>query len=118
MKAERVSGGESVDVVADASGFKVGDVVVRGELVLVATSAVPPFQRGGLSRRGGFKMPKAPGQAIPMGARVYWHPEAQQVTTDTEYENKEGELAECVFAGTTFADAPAEDDSVLVLLGG
>lgn len=116
MKAQRVSGGESVDVVAGTDGIKVGDVVVEGELVLVATSPIPPNQRGGLARVGGFQMAKNPGEEIGRGVRVRWNPVAGHITTEEEAEVG-GDIVECVPAGVTFSAAAANDETVGVVLG-
>lgn len=103
-----ISDGESVDIVADAP-IQTGDVVVRGALVLVAMAAIAAGKRGGCRARGGFELPKDPGEKIPQGTPVYWSERKQRVSAKREEPDDR-------YAGATFADAGAGAHTAQLLL--
>jgi predicted RecA/RadA family phage recombinase len=101
-QATFVHEGDFIDHTPGAD-LAVGDVVVQGELVGVATRPIPADTPGGLAVGGVFDFAKATGggTGITAGANVYWDDAADQATT-TASGNKL--LGKCVRAA---ADADA-----------
>ncbi len=66
-----------------------GDVVVIGDLLGIARTAIPAGQLGSLAIEGVFRVPKATGAstAIAAGAKVYWDA-TNEVATETATGNK------------------------------
>jgi predicted RecA/RadA family phage recombinase len=83
MKATFVHDGGSIDH-TPGTAVAAGDVVVQGELVGVARTAIAASALGSLAVAGIFDFAKATGvgTAITAGANVYWDVAAQQATTN------------------------------------
>lgn len=66
-----------------------GDVLVIGDLLGIARTAILAGQLGSLAIEGVFRVPKATGAdtAIPAGAKVYWDA-TNKVATETATNNK------------------------------
>ena len=73
--------GDAVDYNPSAD-VAFGEVVVQGELVVVAKHDIPAGKLGALAVTGVFDFPKAAGSAIPAGAKVYWNATTKVATVD------------------------------------
>jgi len=83
MKATFVHEGGSIDYTPGAA-VAAGDVVVQGELVGIARTAITASALGSLAVHGVFDFAKATGAdtAITAGANVCWDAALQQATTN------------------------------------
>ena len=105
-----VHDGNAIDYTPGAD-VAAGDVVVQGELVGIAKTAIAASVLGALAVSGVFDLPKATGAstAITAGALVYWDAGNSQATTDDATgANK--------LLGKTVAAASDDDTTVRVRL--
>lgn len=102
------SQGDYVDY-TPGSAVSAGDVVVQGELVGVATSAISANVKGAIAVRGVCRFPKDTGStsAITAGANCYWDA-GNEVATTTAGSNK--------LIGKAVAAAAASASTVDILL--
>jgi len=105
-----VQHGDSIDhtPVADVAP---GEVVVQGELVGIAKTAIAAGVLGAIAVVGVFDVPKATGvtTAITAGAKVYWDAGNSVATTDDDTGNNK-------LLGKTIAAAADDDATVRVRL--
>jgi predicted RecA/RadA family phage recombinase len=80
MPAVFVQEGASIDYTPTVD-VAVGAVVVQGELVGVASRAIPANTTGALAVAGVFDFPRAAGGTYAAGSNVYWDAAAQNATT-------------------------------------
>lgn len=80
--AKFVHEGDAIDYTPSAD-VAVGDVVVQGELVGVASRPITANTLGSLAVVGVFDLPKATGTstAITVGSNVYWDATNKRATT-------------------------------------
>ncbi|MCY3019540.1 MAG: DUF2190 family protein [Planctomycetota bacterium] len=85
MGARFVQEGNAVDY-TPAADVTAGAVVVQGELVGIASHAIPANRLGSLAVSGVFDLAKATGAgtAIPAGVNVYWDEAEAVAKTDAE----------------------------------
>lgn len=105
-----VANGNAIDY-APSIAVNAGDVVVQGDLVGVACSAIAAGALGSLTVAGVFDFPKATGAstAISVGSKVYWDATNHVVTTsDGAGTNK--------LIGKTVRDAADSDTTARVRL--
>ncbi|MCA9251284.1 MAG: DUF2190 family protein [Phycisphaerales bacterium] len=83
-----VQHGDVIDYTPSA-GVAAGDVVVQGELVGIAKTAIAANLIGAIAVTGVFDVPKATGgsTAITAGANVYWDATNSVATTDDDTGN-------------------------------
>ncbi len=81
--ARFVCDGAAIDYMPGAD-VAAGDVVVQGELVGIARTAISANRLGSLAVEGVFDLPKNTGAstAITAGAKVYWDAAAKKATTN------------------------------------
>lgn len=103
-----VHDGDAIDYTPSAA-VAPGDVVVQGELIGIAKTAIAANVLGALAATGVFDLPKATGAstAITAGALVYWDA-TNHVATATATGNK--------LLGKTIAAATDADATVRVRL--
>ena len=108
--ATYVHDGQSIDY-TPSSAVAAGDVVVQGELVGVAKTAIEADRLGALCVDGVFDFPKATGvgTGITAGANVYWD------VADTEAK-EDDESAANKLIGKTILAAGDNDATVRVRL--
>ena len=106
MQAIYVAAGQSVPY-TPTTDVAAGDVVVRGDLVGVATQPIKANTLGALAVEGVFAFAKNTGVAYSVGTVLYWDDAANVVTT-TASGNK--------LLGKVVRDAASADTSVQVLL--
>ena len=94
-----------------AADVAAGDVVVQGELVGIARTAIAAGVLGSLAVQGVFVLPKASGvgTAIDVGVDVYWDATAGVATTDADEGNNK-------LLGKTVLAATDDDTEVRVRL--
>jgi len=102
--------GNAVDYTPTAD-VAAGDVVVQGDLIGVARTAIAANTPGSLAVDGVFDFPKATGTstAIAAGTNVYWFAIINQATTDTDSGTNK-------LLGKTVAAATDDDATVRVRL--
>lgn len=98
--------GHVIDVTADGSDIKAGDVVVRGDRVAVALVDIKDGETGSASVEGVHELPMAD-EDIDQGTTVYWNGDA---ITATSTDNTE--------AGYAFRSGASGDDTIDVKLRG
>ena len=88
MVASFVHDGNSINYTPRAD-VAAGDVVVQGELVGIAKTAIAANLIGAIAVTGVFDVPKATGAstAITAGANVYWDATNSVATTDDDTGN-------------------------------
>lgn len=103
--------GHAIDY-TPGSDVAAGDVVVQGELVGVAKQPIAANTLGALAVVGVFDFPKATGlgEAISVGADVYWDATAGEATTE------EGSGSVNKKIGRSVAAATDDDETVRVRL--
>ncbi len=86
--ATYVQHGDAIDYTPGAD-VAAGDVVVQGELVGIAKTAIAANLIGAIAVSGVFDVPKATGAstAITAGANVYWDATNSVATTDDDTGN-------------------------------
>jgi len=108
--AQFIHDGKSIDYTPGAD-VSAGDVVVQNDLIGIAKLDIASGALGALAVTGVFDLPKATGvgEAIAVGAEVFWD-EAEQVakTDDESGANKS--------LGKTVAAAGDDDETVRVRL--
>lgn len=111
MIATFVQNGKTVDFVA-AVDVAAGDVVVVGELVGIAQSAVKAGETGAMAVTGVYDLPKAvgAGTALVAGTKVNWDATNKVVTTAA------GGGGANKFVGKTLNAVTVSDPTVRVLL--
>ncbi len=88
MQAVKVASGDMVDY-TPSSDVAAGDVVVQGDLVGVALTAITAGAKGALAVAGVFDVAKAAATVFSAGAKVYWDDTNKlAVTTDGTGANK------------------------------
>jgi len=97
-----VQQGEQIDYTPSAD-CSAGDVVVQGDLVGIARSAIPAGTPGSLAVAGVFDLAKASATEFAAGAKVYWDATNKlAVTTDGGGSNKlVGKAVRAAGAGAT-----------------
>jgi predicted RecA/RadA family phage recombinase len=108
--ATYVQHGDSIDHTPGAD-VAAGDVVVQGELVGIAKTAIAANALGAIAVVGVFDLPKATGvgTAITAGAKAYWDAGNSVATTDDDTGNNK-------LLGKTIAAAADDDVTVRVRL--
>ena len=86
--ATYVQHGDAIDY-TPGSDVAAGDVVVQGELIGIAKTAIAANLIGAIAVSGVFDVPKATGAstAITAGANVYWDATNSVATTDDDTGN-------------------------------
>ncbi|HNO80538.1 MAG TPA: DUF2190 family protein [Phycisphaerae bacterium] len=86
--AKFIHDGNSIDY-TPGTDVAAGDVVVQGELVGIAKTAIAANLIGAIAVSGVFDVPKATGvsTAITAGANVYWDAANSVATTDDDTGN-------------------------------
>lgn len=88
MQAVKVSSGDMVDY-TPSGDVAAGAVVVQGDLVGVALTAITAGTKGALAVAGVFDVAKAAATVFSAGAKVYWDDTNNlAVTTDGSGANK------------------------------
>lgn len=105
-----VHDGNAIDYTPSAA-VAAGDVVVQGELIGIAKTAIAAGALGALGVCGVFDLPKATGvgTAITAGALIYWDVADAQATTDADTGTNK-------LLGKTIAAAADADATVRVRL--
>lgn len=120
MKAVYWQKGEALDY-TPAENVANGSIVSFGTRIGVAAGDIPAGGTGTVHVEGVFRLAKAAGAAIGLGAAVYYDPEADAITAAASVEVTEGETKKTVNnvpAGYAAAPAAADDAEVLVKLPG
>lgn len=108
MNAIYYQRGETLDYIPEEA-METGAVVPLGTRIGIAAAPIPAGELGHIHVTGVFIMTKADGEAIDLGAAVYYDAEADAITT-TEGSNTP--------AGYAAASAAAGDATALVKLLG
>lgn len=108
MKAIYWQRGEALDY-TPTEDVKNSSVVALNTRIGVAAGNIPAGSTGTVHVEGVFKLEKAEGEAISLGAAVYYDKESDAITTTT---------GENIPAGYAAASAAANDTTVLVKLLG
>lgn len=108
MKAIYVQQGAALDYTA-AEDVKNGAVVSLGTRIGIAAGNIPAGSSGTVHVEGVYRLAKASGEALTMGAAVYYSAESDSITATAEGG---------VPAGYAAAPAAANDGTVLVKLLG
>ncbi|MCI8857358.1 MAG: DUF2190 family protein [Clostridiaceae bacterium] len=108
MKATYWQRGETLDYTPEEN-VEAGTVLNIGGRLSIAAANIPAGQLGHVHMVGVFRMDKAEGEAIEMGAAVYYSEASDAVTAAAD-----GNIP----AGYAAASAAAEDASILVKLPG
>lgn len=98
-----------------------GSVVSLGTRIGIAAAGIAAGEKGALQMEGCFYLDKAAGEAIAMGAAVYYDGSADAITGKASAQSGEGDAAATVNhvpAGYAAAPAAANDAAVLVKLLG
>lgn len=120
MKAIYVQQGAALDYTA-AEDVRNGAAVLLGARIGIATGDIPAGCTGTVHVEGVFSMPKAAGEALAMGAAVYYDAAGDVITGKSSSESGEGDAKTTVSlipAGYAAAPAGANDASALVKLLG
>ncbi len=96
-QATFVHDGDTIDFTPGAD-VAAGEVVVQGDLIGVARTALPANQPGALSVRGVYDLAKNTGVAYTAGQILYWD-DTNNVVTATASGNKQ--IGKAVRAATT-----------------
>lgn len=108
MTAKYYQQGKTLDYTANTAVSN-GDVVSLTTRIGVAGNDIAAGETGALHVEGVFEMPKASGEAIDLGAAVYWDAANEAITATAD-----GNIP----AGYAVAAAAASDTTVLVKLLG
>jgi len=100
MDAKYVAAGEAVDY-RPASNVSAGDIVVQGDLVGVATTAITANTLGSLTVSGVFDVAKASATVFTAGAKVYWDATAKEAVTTSSNTYYVGKAIAAAGNGTT-----------------
>lgn len=120
MRAIYVQQGATLDYTA-TEAVPNGAVVPLGTRIGVAAGDIPAGTPGTVHVEGVFQLAKASGEALAMGAAVYYDAAADAVTAKASAESGEGDAKATVNhvpAGYVAAPAAAGDDTALVKLPG
>ncbi len=120
MKAIYWQKGETLDYTAEKD-VSPGSVVSLGTRIGVAAAGVAAGEIGAVQMEGVFRLAKAEGEALALGAAVYYDEAADVITGKASVESGEGESKTTVShvpAGYAAAPAAANDETTLVKLLG
>lgn len=120
MKAIYVQQGAALDY-TPAEDVRNGEVVSLGTRIGVAAGDIPAGRTGTVHVEGVYQLAKASGEALAMGAAVYYDGSADAITGKASAQSGEGDAAATVNhvpAGYAAAPASANDGMVLVKLPG
>lgn len=120
MKAIYVQQGAALDYTA-AAAMKNGAVVPLGTRIGIAAGDIPAGGTGVVHVEGVFRLAKVSGEALTMGAAVYYDAAADTVTGKASAESGAGDAKTTVShipAGYAAAPAAANDGTALVKLLG
>lgn len=120
MKAIYVQQGAALDF-TPTEDVKNGEVVSLGTRIGVAAGDIPKGSTGTVHVEGVYRLAKASGEALTMGAAVCYDAAADAITGKASVQSGEGDAAVTVNhvpAGYAAAPASANDGTVLVKLLG
>ena len=120
MKAIYVQQGAALDYTT-TEAVKNGAVVPLGTRIGVAAGDIPAGGTGAVHVEGVYRLAKASGEALAMGAAVYYDAAADAITGRASVQSGEGDAAVTVShvpAGYAAAPASANNGTVLVKLLG
>lgn len=120
MKAIYVQQGAALDY-TPTEDVKNGEVVSLGTRIGVVAGDIPKGGTGTVHVEGVYRLAKASGEALAMGAAVYYDGSADAVTGKASVQSGEGDAAVTVShvpAGYAAAPAAANDGTALVKLLG
>ena len=94
--------------------IEAGTIVVLAGRIGIAGSAIQPYTVGEVHVVGVFKFPKKTGEAVAMGAPVYYDGSVITAAAAATVAEANTEMVGPVLAGYAAADAVEDDDTILV----